>query len=390
MVPLNLLALAAFVDELQGGVPVVGAPELGEGLGVGEFGVFAVVLAVPTAVSLLVEPAILAWSDRADRRRVLVFAYLAMALLPLAAVAAPTAAGVALAIGLWGAATGVASGIAQGAIAQHPDGASVGLARWLRGAVLGDLAAPVLLAAAAAAGFGWRGAMAAAALVPLVAALATARIRLPPLVDEDEEDVPLREAVATALRDAALLAWSVAAAGCTLLDETLVVLVALREHAAGAVGAAAVAVLLAASAVGGFAAEPLVRRFPPRSLLVGMSVGSVVGLVGFVLTPAGSASGVAALALLGAAAAPLYPLVQAEALARLPTRPGLVHALQTPLAWIDVAAPLGLGALAAGVSVDAAVGALLLQPVVVVLAVVWTRRRPQRSSLGSPAANASR
>ena len=105
MTLLNTLAFAAFVDELQSGVPIVGGPEVGEGLALGTgVGLFATLLAAPTALALLVEPAVLAWSDRSDRRRVLVGAYLLMAALPLAAVGLEDARAHPVAIGLWGAA----------------------------------------------------------------------------------------------------------------------------------------------------------------------------------------------------------------------------------------------------------------------------------------------
>ena len=73
------------------------------------------------------------------------------------------------------------------------------------------------------------------------------------------------------------------------------------------------------------------------------------------------------LAMLGASSAQLYTLAQAAAYARLPGRPGLVNALLGPLHWVDVVAPLALGALLSQWGMNAALAALAVQPLVCVL-----------------------
>lgn len=339
--------LVALADELQSGVPVVGAPTLAADfdLGNGLF-LFGALLAVPTIVAVAVEPVILAWSDRADRRRVLRVALALMAAFSAAAALASSPLLVAVAIGLWGAACGVASGVAQGVLVQED--ASVGMARWIRGSVVGDLLAPIVVLATG----DWRTAMLAAAVVPALAATLVGPV--PPLVEEGADDPPFREALAAAVRDRTLLAWLVASASCSLLDEVLLLLAAMHTDAV------TLFALFLGSTAGGLGVEALVKRFPPRALLLTASVASAASLLAFILDP-----GVASLFVLGFAAALLYPLVQARAYARVPGRPGMLSALQSPFVVVDVLAPLAIGAMVSAWGVEAGLALLLAQPVVI-------------------------
>lgn len=364
--------LVAAADELQSGVPVVDAGGVGADLGL-EPGtlLLGALLGAPMALGLLFEPVLLAWSDRADRRRLLLGALLAMAFFAAAGALSPSAAALSLAIGLWGSASGIAAGLAQGALLQSDGDPDRAMARWVRGGVVGDLLAPALVGGVALLGGDWRAAMLLAALLPALGALGVARLSLPPLVDEDEPDEPLAESLRAALRDRRLFGWSLAVASCGLLDETLLVLVSLAVGD-GPAGTLAVGALYAGSTLGGFATEALLARLGARGLLLGASTLSAATLTTFVLLPA---SALPSLFLLGVACTQLYPLAQARALACRPDRPGLVLALQQPLAWVDVLAPLLLGAVLGRWGVGAALLSLLLQPLVFGVAALRMRSR---------------
>ena len=360
--PVLALPLLALLDELQGGLPVLGSGDLGREVGTG-VGLFAVLLAVPTALSLLVEPVVLAWSDRADRQRILVGALLAMGVMGAAGAVSTSPVALTVCIGLWGTACGVACGVAQGALVSDAESEAVGMAGWVRGAVIGDLAAPV---AVQACGGDWRWAWLASAALPVALAVWVSRLSLPPLVADGEADPPFRVALARGLRDPVLLGWLVAVSSCTLLDEPLLVLVVLRTGGSGALATAQVLALLAGAAGGAFLTEPLFRRVPARTLLVASSVAAAVALAAWIAVGSGLLA-VPLLAMLGASSAPLYTLAQAAAYARLPGRPGLVNALLGPLHWVDVVAPLALGALLSQWGMNAALAALAVQPLVCVL-----------------------
>jgi hypothetical protein len=62
------LPLLPFADELQRGVPVVSSPELGVG---GGLWLLLGLFSGPMLLGDVVEPLVLAWSDRVDRRRAL-------------------------------------------------------------------------------------------------------------------------------------------------------------------------------------------------------------------------------------------------------------------------------------------------------------------------------
>lgn len=321
----------------------------------------------PALISVALEWAILARSDRWDRRPVLAASSAAMALGALGVAAAHHPLALAVALGLWGAAAGVASGVGQAALvadAADPDRA---MTRWGLLATLGDLCGPLAIAGAAALGFGWREAIAASALVP---ALDAALVSLgPPLRGSaaDDEVEPLREALARAVTDAPLLAWLLAAASCTLLDEIVVSLATIRGAGLGE-DPTRIGVEMFAFAAGGAVALVAVDRLlagsSARSVLIGASALTAAAFVAWLAVGA-SWLAVPLLAVVGAGVAPMHPLTTAAAYARRPDRPGLVGALGQAFTVLDLAAPVAIGWIADARGIDAALLALLAQPLAV-------------------------
>src|SRR5262245_60177893 len=102
-------------------------------------------LSAPGVVGLVLESAVLAWSDRLDRRPLLAAALAAMAITSFGAALAPGPMTLAVGLGLWGTACGIAGGVAETALiagTEHPDRA---MTRWGLGGTLGDLVGPILV-----------------------------------------------------------------------------------------------------------------------------------------------------------------------------------------------------------------------------------------------------
>jgi hypothetical protein len=99
-------------------------------------------------------------------------------------------------------------------------------------------------------------------------------------------------------------------------------------------------------------------------------------LVALVLFVSASSPSIAAVALvlLGASASPHYPLCLAAAYKLVPGKPGLVNALSQAFVWVEIVAPLVLGAMASRYGVAVALSTLSLQPLVVLLVVLFRRR----------------
>jgi predicted MFS family arabinose efflux permease len=353
-------------------VPVNGAPDVGLDLALDGLGLGAALLAVPALISIALEAGLLAATDRIDRRPLLAGALAVTALSSLIAAFSPNAAVLSLALGVWGTAGGVAEGAAQAALVArgNPERA---MTRWGISASIGDLVAPLLLAALG----DWRTALAFTALFPALDAVAVAiGPRLDRGIEEDDDAEPLRLALRDALRDRALLSWLLAATACTLMDEILIVFAALRMESLG-LGAAERAGEITALCVGGLvgasACERWLDRIGATRILLLASATAAVAALGWLAVTGPWVGGMWMFAL-GAGIAPMYPLAKGRAYACRPDRPGLVGALDHVLATLDLVAPVIIGAIAAACGPGAAVAALLVQPAVVAV-VAWRHRR---------------
>lgn len=217
-------------------MPVVGASDVSSELALGSgVWLFATLLVAPMALALLVEPWVHAWSDRVDRQRLLIGALLAAAASLLSASVAGHPVVLSACLGLWGLSTGVACGVAQACLvagARDERSAQTAMTRWSLATSVGDAAAPLWVGGLAALGFGWRVALGAAASTSVLAAWAAWRSGRPGSEtaddDRDEDEGTVVAGLRAALSDRTLLAWVAAMAACTLLDEIVLVFVALR------------------------------------------------------------------------------------------------------------------------------------------------------------------
>ena len=361
------------VDELLSATPVIGAADLQSDLGISS-GTYAwVVFAIPTLASAALEAGILAWSDRASPGAVLFWALLALAGTELAIASATGPVSLSAAVSAWFIASGVCTGVAMGQLAAKSAGdMAASLQRWGQASELGDLLGPVLFGALASVGIGWRGLALCGAVAAALNALAVRAVPEEVPVEDDEPDpAPLLEVARAALADRVLLGWLLASACCTFLDEILVAWGGLFLRQEVGLDGRGEAVQLAAASVGGLLGSALVERcvgrFGARRCFVAMSGVCAAALVTWVHFPT-----VPWIALVGASAAPMWPLAQAMAYARLPGRPGLVAALDKLTFPIELAAPLIVGWVAATWGPGAAVMALAVQPVVVAVVALLT------------------
>lgn len=377
----------AFTDELATGVVPAGAPELAEAFALTPARAAAWTLVAFGALAVLVEPPLLALATGRRERRLRTAGLAGMALALAAAALAPSYGLLLAALALYGPASGLGTNLSEAAlVASAPGRAEVALARWSLAGMVGDLLAPLGLAAAVALGAGWRGALGAVAVVAALQALAAARApgaRAAHPGDgassPDTHDGPpsLGELARLVWRTPALLGWSAAAALCALLDEIVVAFGALWVDArldASATQRAVVLVALMAGSLGGAALlERLAGRVRPALLLGGSGAGCAAAYVAWLLAPGWQASAVAA-ALVGAFAAAHHPLLRARAFAALPGRPQLVVAAGALFGPVELALPLAVGLVADAGGLVAAMVALLVQPVAVVIAAVVVGR----------------
>jgi MFS family permease len=265
---------------------------------------------------------------------------------------------------------------------------------WAVFASVGDVLTPLVTGGAIALGFSYRGAMLAIAVVVVVQCAGVvrglggrtqgARERL---VDSEPTADPIRAALARAVRRPRLWIWLFAAASCTLLDELVVALAALRmkyEQGASEPWAAAMAATFAAGGILGAAlADRIVVRLGARAVLLVSSLLCACALA----AASGPRSAIAccmALFVVGVTCAPHHALAQARAYEEMPGNPGTVQAVAQLFVVFDVVAPLAVGFVADRFGLRAALACLALQPVVVAgCAGCWGGRRAL--SAGRPA-----
>jgi MFS family permease len=289
-----------------------------------------------------------------------------------------------LGLALAGAASGVACGAAQAAIiTAQPEHAERALNRWNAYAAAGDVLAPLLVAAVAYGGGSHRVALALIAGVTGVHACAAYRAPAASAAcassasdaAESAAPVPAPEGSARASH-ARLWLMLLAAATCTLLDEIVVALAALRLHEARcspSLAAATLATYSIGGLAGALAAERALHVFSARRVLLVSALLSLATLALFIAATSALIA-VPALFVLGAAAAPHHPLAQAAAYRLAPGRPGLVQALAQVFVVLEALMPLAIGALASWFGLSVALAALALQPLVMLLVALTPRR----------------
>jgi predicted MFS family arabinose efflux permease len=281
----------------------------------------------------------------------------------------------ALAEGMAGVASGCAVGLAQATLVDaNPHQRERVLTRWAMLGVVGDLAAPAMIAGAGAVSIGWRGTYLLVGAAMALWAAALCRVRFPgraapPADDPDRDPAPpgsLFASLRLALRNRRLLAWLLGVMLCDLLDEILVLFASIHLRDALGAGQTARSLILGGFVGGGalglVVCDRLLGKVAPLRLL-SLSAGACAVLyLAWVAAPTLWLSA-PLLAAVGFTAAPLYPLAQAQAYAALPGRSGAVAASQHLFSPITMAAPALLGWVADHHGTGAALLLLVVQPI---------------------------
>lgn len=381
------------LDELYSGVPSVGAAEIQAGFAASYSVTALALLFVPGLVAMFVEPALFVLSDRHPRKWFVCGGLLAMGLAAWGAAWAPNvhALSAALTLAYLGSGCGVA--LAQATLVDaRPREAARILTRWTLLGEIGDLLAPALMAWLAHVQSSWRTAYAWMGALFMVWASLLLAGRFPdPERGEaaPEEDEP---GVFAALREAfahrRLVGWLGAAALCELLDEIVVVFGALFLRDRLALDPAARSFVLGSGIVGAIvgvlATDRLLGRIPPLRLLLAAGGSCCVAYVGWLLTSSMWSSALAFF-LVGATAAPMYPIASAQAYAALPGRSGTVNAAAHVFTPVVLALPWLLGLVGDRFGILVALAFLGVQPLGIVVVACIALRDEARTAVGVPA-----
>lgn len=364
------------LDELCSGVPSGGAPQIQRAFGLSYAQTELVLAVVPGIVGFIVEPLLFLLADRYPRHWFVRGGLAGMAVASFAAALAPGPVTLAAALAVWFVATGASASIAQATLVDRaPDRRARTIARWGLLSFAGDLAAPLLLGAL---GGNWRIAfVVVGGLLAVWAILATATPFTATV--EQEDSVPLRQALRDALRDRVLLLWLLATALCDLLDEILVVLASLhlRDDLGASIGwqTAVVAALGVGGALGLALLDRLLARTTERRLLVACGLACAACYAAWLASPTPLVAVIGMLPV-GMTAAPLYPLAAAQAYARCPGRSGVVLAMSHLFTPLGLALPWLLGMVADRAGMLVALSLLLVQPLGLALFAHRTQTSP--------------
>jgi FSR family fosmidomycin resistance protein-like MFS transporter len=359
------------LDELVFGAREAAWPLIRDDLSL-SYGEIGLLLAIPAAVSAVVEPVLgvvaVAW-----RRRALVLGGgLAFAgALALAAVA-HSAWLLLLAFALLYPASGAFVSLSQASLMDlEPERREHNMARWTVAGATGAIVGPLLVGAAAWAGLGWRGLFAAFAVATLGFVLAH---RPAHGFGSDAGRLRIRDAL-RALARREVLRWLLLLELSDLLLDVFLGLLALylvdESGASAATAGLAVAVAAGAGLAGSAAAIPLLRRVDGLRYLRVSAVAAGLLFAGFLLVP-GTAAKLGLVAALALATAGWYPVLQARLYEALDGPSGLVLTANT-LVPLYAVLPIAIALTADRFGLAAALWPLLAAPAALLLLV--PRRR---------------
>jgi MFS transporter, FSR family, fosmidomycin resistance protein len=262
-----------------------------------------------------------------------------------------------------------------------PDRQAQVMARWDLAGSAGAVGGPLLLTAVLAAGGGWRVAYLVLAALALAAWLGICRFEphpvrvagtAEPAADRDPEPgvawmTRAREVLA-ALRDWSAVRWALLTVVADLLVDVLTGFLALYlvdvAHLRPAVAALAIAIRLGAGLAGDAALVLVLDRVADVTVLRVSAVAAALLYPGFLLVP-GPAAKVIILAVLSAATAPWYPLLQARLYGSLPGRSPVAVTLSSAAGLVGGLGPLAVGLSAEAFGLSWALAFLVVVPVAV-------------------------
>ena len=264
-----------------------------------------------------------------------------------------------------------------------PDRQAQLMARWDLAGAAGAVAGPLLLTAVLASGGSWRaGYLVLAGISALIWLGALLRGRPQPdgradAADADEADEaeqrPWTARVAeigAALRDWGTLRWLLLIEVADLLVDVFTGFLALYlvdvAHLTPAVAALAIAVRLGAALAGDAALIVILERVSDLTVLRVSAAAAALLYPAFLLVP-GVVPKLVVLAVLSAATAPWYPVLQARLYGSLPGRSSVAVTLSSAAGLAGGLGPLAVGLVAQSFGLSWALAGLVLVPVAVLL-----------------------
>jgi FSR family fosmidomycin resistance protein-like MFS transporter len=265
----------------------------------------------------------------------------------------------------------------------QPDRQAQVMARWDLAGAAGAVAGPLLLTAVLASGGGWRaGYLALAGISALIWLGALLRGRPQPdgrtaaAEAEAEEEAEQRPwtarfgEIGTALRDWGTLRWVLLIEVGDLLVDVFTGFLALYlvdvAHLTPAFAALAIAVRLGAALAGDAALIVILERVSDLTVLRVSAAAAALLYPAFLLVP-GVVPKLAVLAVLSAATAPWYPVLQARLYGSLPGRSSVAVTLSSAAGLAGGLGPLAVGLVAQSFGLSWALAGLVLVPVAVLL-----------------------
>ncbi len=269
----------------------------------------------------------------------------------------------------------------------RPDRQAQVMARWDLAGAAGAVAGPLLLTAVLASGGGWRaGYLVLAGISALIwlgallrgqphadARPASASAEAEAEAEEAEQRQPwmarIRE-IGAALRDWGTLRWLLLIEVADLLVDVFTGFLALYlvdvANLTPAVAALAIAVRLGAALAGDAALIVILERVSDLTVLRVSAAAAALLYPGFLLVP-GVVPKLAVLAVLSAATAPWYPVLQARLYGSLPGRSSVAVTLSSAAGLAGGLGPLAVGLVAQGFGLSWALAGLAVVPVAVLL-----------------------
>jgi MFS transporter, FSR family, fosmidomycin resistance protein len=277
-----------------------------------------------------------------------------------------------------------------------PDRQAQVMARWDLAGATGAVAGPLLLIAVLAAGGGWRVTYLVLAAVAAVAWLGTC-LRPPACaasvdaVGSDAGDVAFRDRarmVLAALRDWSTVRWVLLIEVADLLVDVLTGFLAVYlvdvARLPPAVAALAIALRLGAGLAGDAALVFVLERVADVTLLRVTAAAAAVLYPGFLLAP-GPVTKLVILAVLSAATAPWYPLLQARLYGSLPGRSSVAVTLSSAAGLAGGLGPLAVGLLAGAFGLSWALAVLVVVPAAVLAGTLGLLGLPRPPGPAGPA-----
>ena len=268
-----------------------------------------------------------------------------------------------------------------------PDRQARVMARWDLAGSTGAVAGPLLLTAVLAAGGGWRAAYLALAAAAAVAWLGTclrdpvpAATDVPAACDASGGFWARGREVLAALRDRSTMRWVLLIEVADLLVDVLTGFLALYlvdvVHLAPPVAAVAIAIRLGAGLAGDVALVLVLERVADVTVLRASAVAAALLYPGFLLAP-GPVAKLIILAVLSAATAPWYPILQARLYGSLPGRSSVAVTLSSAAALAGGLGPLAVGLIAQAFGLSWALAVLVVVPVAVLAGSAGTGGSPE-------------